>query len=538
MASSSSLASHYDVFLNFRGEDTRRSFTSHLYAALLQKDLQTFFDEDDLKRGDEIVRSLPQAIQNSTVAVLVFSKDYASSSWCLDELAEIIACHRSHGQIVIPVFYEINPSHLRRISDDVEAAFVKHEQNPDKAHKIPRWRDALITASNLCGFHSDQFRNDHMLINKIVEDILEKLNRAMACDDFEQLVGMDSRVREIKEAFLINPLKISILGIWGMGGIGKTTTAEVIYHEMSHQFRDRCILHDVRQNSEIGGIKKLHEEFISKVLGEKDSVQYTFSVDRGSFLIRRLSRTKMLILLDDVNDPMQLEPLIGTPCWFGPGSIILVTSRNKQIFRGMTECIYEIKPLNYDESLQLFSKSAFKQKYPKEDYVSLSNSIVEYARGNPLALKVLGSSLIGKKQNEWRSALNQLSKVSNKDIQNVLQISYNNLNRAEKDVFLDIACFFKSASVDVVKKVLKSCDIDADIIISVLEDKCLVSTSERDILEMHDLLQKMGKEIVLQEAKYPNQRSRLWDSEDIYEVFVRNKVRYSNFTFFIINSVL
>ncbi|KAJ8771206.1 hypothetical protein K2173_025982 [Erythroxylum novogranatense] len=321
MASSSSFTSSltsqpckYDVFLNFRGEDTRRNFISHLHATLCQKDLQTFFDDDELKRGEEITRSLPQAIQDSTVPVLVFSKNYASSSWCLDELAEIIHCHRSHGQIVIPVFYEVDPSHLRKQSDDVSAAFVKHDQNPKNAHKTRGWRDALTTAANLCGFDSKDFRNDHMLINKIVEDILEKLNQSMTWDGYENLVGMDSRIEQIKKVFTITPLEVCVLGIWGMGGVGKTTIAEVIYNMMSYQFQSCCFVRNVRQQAEVGGLMKLQEELVSKVLGEENPAKYTFSAGPRPFLKVRLGRKKMLIVLDDVDDPLQIESLIGDPC--------------------------------------------------------------------------------------------------------------------------------------------------------------------------------------------------------------------------------
>ncbi|KAJ8749012.1 hypothetical protein K2173_013455 [Erythroxylum novogranatense] len=528
-SSSSSLASHplkYDVFLNFRGEDTRRGFTSHLYVALRQKALQTFFDDDDLKRGEDIAQSLPRAIQDSTVAILVFSKDYASSRWCLEELAEIMECHRSHGQIVIPVFYEVNPSHLRKQSDDVAAAFIKHEQNPMNATKIPRWRDALTKAANLSGFDSKEFRNDDLLINKIVEAILEKLNQSMPCDDFGHLVGMDSRVKEIKKVFTIIPSETRILGIWGMGGIGKTTTAEVIYQIMSRQFQDCCFVYNVRQRAEANDINTLRKELILGVLGEKDSKKYTFNASLDLFFKRILGRKKVLIVLDDVNGSLQLESLIGDPCWFGSGSMILVTSRDKQVFEGRADFIYKVKLLNDDEALQLFNKRAFKQNYPTDDYVSLSKSIVKYAQGNPLALKVLGSALNGKNQEEWESALTQLSKVQNKDIQQVLQISYNGLTRVEKDVFLDIACFFKhveqiNVNEDILKKVYKSSGFNIDITLSVLADKCLVTSKYS--LNMHDLLQEMGKEIVRQEAKYSYQRSRLWDPQDIYEIFAGNK---------------
>ncbi|KAJ8760241.1 hypothetical protein K2173_011653 [Erythroxylum novogranatense] len=521
-SSSSSSASHplkYDVFLNFRGEDTRRGFTSHLYAAFRQKALQTFFDDDDLKRGEAIAPALPRAIQDSTVAVLVFSKDYASSSWCLDELAEIIERHRFHGQIVLPVFYEVDPSHLRKQSHNVAAAFVKHGQNPMNAQKIPQWKDALITAASLCGLDSKNFGNDDLLINKIVEDILQKLNQTMPCPDFEHLVGMDSRIKEIKEIFTINPSKTRILGIWGMGGIGKTTTAKVICQMMSRQFQDCCFLDNVRQRAEANGIDKLREELILKVLGEKDSVNYRFNASFDLFLKRRLSRMKVLIVLDDVNNPRHIEPLIGDPCWFGLGSMILITSTNRLVFEGKVDFIHKVELLNYDEALQLFSKRAFKQNYPRDDYASLSKPIVESARGNPLALRVLGSTLNGKNHEDWDITSTQLSKVKGKNILDVLQIGFNDLTREQKDIFLDIACFFKHTgqiyvTEDSLRKIYKSRTFEIDKTLSVLVDKCLIVISDYR-LDMHDLLQEMAEKIVRQEDK----RSRLWDHRDIYEIF-------------------
>ncbi|KAH9782236.1 hypothetical protein KPL71_008809 [Citrus sinensis] len=141
----------YDVFLSFRGEDTRGNFTSHLFSALSKKHIETFID-DQLIRGDEISQSLLDAIEASTISVIIFSEGYASSKWCLDELLKIIDCKNNSGQIVIPVFYRVDPSHVRKqIGSFGDSISNLEERFPEK---MQRWRNALTEAANLSGFDS------------------------------------------------------------------------------------------------------------------------------------------------------------------------------------------------------------------------------------------------------------------------------------------------------------------------------------------------------------------------------------------------
>ena len=139
----------YDVFLSFRGEDTRRNFTSHLHEALTQKKVETYIDYQ-LEKGDEISSSLIKAIEDSHVSVIIFSENYASSKWCLAELSKILECKKDHGQIVIPVFYNIDPSHVRRQTGSYEQAFAKHEGEP----MCSKWKAALTEVANLAGWDS------------------------------------------------------------------------------------------------------------------------------------------------------------------------------------------------------------------------------------------------------------------------------------------------------------------------------------------------------------------------------------------------
>ena len=141
----------YDVFLSFRGEDTRRTFTDHLYCALKQKGVFTYCDDGILMRGESWGVKLSKAIEESRIAIVILSKHYASSRWCLDELAMIVKCKEEMGQILLPVFYGVNPSDVRKQTGPFGRAFAKHEGSCDR-QKVISWRDALTKVANLSGW--------------------------------------------------------------------------------------------------------------------------------------------------------------------------------------------------------------------------------------------------------------------------------------------------------------------------------------------------------------------------------------------------
>lgn len=152
-ASSSSISPchlSYQVFLSFRGKDTRKSFTDHLFTALTNAGICTFRDDDELPRGAEIRPELESAIQHSRCSVIVFSKDYASSSWCLDELATILECKKSSDQFILPIFYDVNPSHVRKQTGSLAKAFITHQKNQTR-EKLIRWKTALTEVASLSG---------------------------------------------------------------------------------------------------------------------------------------------------------------------------------------------------------------------------------------------------------------------------------------------------------------------------------------------------------------------------------------------------
>ncbi|TQD89200.1 hypothetical protein C1H46_025245 [Malus baccata] len=526
------LREKYDVFISFRGKDTGLGFTSHLQAALLQKKIETYMDYS-LRRGEEIGSALAEAIEKSTVSVIIFSKNYASSAWCLDELVHILKCKERYGQTVVPVFYDVNPSDVRKQHGSYADAFAGLEKRFDSIDKVHKWRDALTTAANLSGFdYLNNSGTEADLIQNVVYDIWIKLIRELSCE-LKGLVGIERRIEQIESLLCIHsPDACITVGIWGMGGIGKTTIAETVFHKLSSKFEASCFLRNVRENSEqANGLDQLEKTLLKEILKEE-------GLSIGSPFVREsLSRTKVLIVLDDVSDSMQMEHLAGKCLRYGTGSRIIITSRDRRTLRQTVEedKIYEVGGLKPDDALQLFCSRAFKNNSTPRTYYKLAEKAVDHARGIPLALVLLGSSFLNcKSKEEWEDKLNKLKEFPNEDIHKVLRLSYDGLGRNEKEIFLDIACFHKGKHVDYVEKMLTIRGFFAAGGIRVLVDMSLVSfLSTKKTIEMHDVLQEMGSTIVLEQCiEDPGQRSRLFKDEDVNRVLQNNTEKYDVFISF------
>ncbi|CDP20945.1 unnamed protein product [Coffea canephora] len=275
-------------------------------------------------------------------------------------------------------------------------------------------------------------------------------------------------------------------------------------------------LEDVRKQSE--SLKNLQEEILSKILCLKDL--RISSVLEGSKMIQtRLCCKKVLIVLDDVDHLSQLDALAGMHEWFGDGSRIIITTKNKHLLvtHGVDK-MHKMEVLNEYEAIQLFSWHAFKKDYPAKDYEELSIEIVHYAGCLPLALKVLGSFLYGREMAEWRSEVERLKRIPEDEIMEKLKVSFNGLKEVEKEIFLDIACFFEGKKKDYIRRVCDSFNFCPDIHIKVLIQKSLITLSRGRIL-MHCLIQEMGWHIVRQKApEEPGKRSRLWVAKEICDV--------------------
>jgi hypothetical protein len=182
--------------------------------------------------------------------------------------------------------------------------------------------------------------------------------------------------------------------------------------------------------------------------------------------------------------------------------------------------------LDDNEALELFSQYTFHSDKPNDGFVKLTKHALRYAGGNPLALSVVGSNLYGRCEEFWKNELEKYKRIPPRNIYQILKISYDGLEENEKNIFLDIACFFKGRDAKYVTHILKSCGFFPDSGIKVLIDKSLITINIRGQLVMHDLLQDMGREIIYEESpKEPDKHSRLWYYEDVRYVLEENMVR-------------
>ena len=337
---------------------------------------------------------------------------------------------------------------------------------------------------------------------------------------------MDSCVEEMLGSYLGEGLgDVRFVGICGMGGMGKTTLAQEIYRRISSNFEVSSFIANVREETKNKGLVFLQKQLLSMILMESE-IKIHDVCDGINVIRKTLYNKKIFIVLDDVDEEEQLEALAGKHDWFGPGSRIIVTSRDSHLLkRCHVTDIYTAKGLSYHDALKLFSWKAFHKPHPEENFVNLSMVFLNYAEGLPLALKVLGSLLFDKTMDEWKGALNSLKAEFGKNIMPILQISYDGLTSTQKGLFLDIACFFKGENKDRIEDVLQSFGYCPKYNIGVLKDKSLITIDDHGILWMHDLLQDMGQEIVRRESpREPGGRSRLWIYKDVIHVLKNNTV--------------
>ncbi|XP_031090781.1 TMV resistance protein N-like [Ipomoea triloba] len=527
MASTSSSPSQstrkltYDVFLSFRSEDINKTFLDHLHDQLQLKGIYTFLDGEQLETGKCISPSLLRTIQESRFAIVIFSKSYASSTWCLDKVATIMECKEKLNQIVVPVFYDLDPSQVREQTGSFAESFAEHEVNfKDDKGKVERWRKALTEASNIAGHDLQNMHNslrcEANCIQRVIDDMLAQLYEASPILQ-ANLVGLESRVEEIGALLNLGSYDVWFIGIWGRGGIGKTTVARAVFAKFSGLFDGACFVDDIKEMHSKVGVEALQAILISQTLKER-SVDIS-NVDEGIEIIKkRLGWKKVLIVLDNVDHLDELKKLAGDRVWFGRGSRVIITTRDVGLLQshGVDEK-YELHKLVGHEAIQLFSWHAFNKEIPAKGFEELSQSVVCYASGLPLALKVLGSYLYGLEAVEWRSTLEKLEDIPDNDIVAKLKISFDGLNCRDQKIFLDIACFFKKKEEGYVIDVFKSCNLQPVTSIRKLIDRSLLLVLNGK-LEMHDLIQDMGWHIASRESP----RSRVWLVDDVDAVLSGN----------------
>ncbi|CAF1734632.1 unnamed protein product [Brassica napus] len=517
----------YDVFPSFSGEDVRINFLSHFLKELDRKLIKAFKD-NEIERSHSIAPALVTAIRTSRIAVVVFSPKYASSSWCLDELVEIVRCMEELGQLVLPIFYGLDPSHVRKQTGKFGEGFAKTCKMKTKAVKI-RWQQALTVVANLLGYHSQNFNNEAKMIEVIVNDLLGKLNYTSS-KDFEECVGIEDHIAEMSLLLDMESEEVRMIGIWGPSGIGKTTIARALFSRLSRRFQcsvfiDRRFISKIMEgyrgaNPDDYNMKlSLQRHFLSEILGTRHT-----QIDHLGAVENRLKNQKVLISIDDLDDQVVLDVLAGQAHWFGSGSRIIVVTKDRHFLRAHgIDHIYEVCLPSEERALEILCRSAFRQNSPREGFEKLAVEVTRHAGSLPLGLTVLGSTLRGRDKAYWMDILPTLQSGVDEKIEKTLRISYDGLDREEdKVIYRHIACLFNGEKIPDIKLLLEDRNLGVIVGIQNLVDKSLIHVRS-DTVEMHSLLQEIGRKIVrAQSIDEPGNREFLVDLDDICDVLGEN----------------
>ncbi|XP_031372268.1 disease resistance protein TAO1 isoform X2 [Punica granatum] len=390
---------------------------------------------------------------------------------------------------------------------------------------VQQWEDALREAGKIKGWELKD-KGYGEFARFFAREVSMKLKVKHKCVT-DYLVQRDDQVEALMKLLDIESSDVRFVGVHGMGGIGNTTLAKVVFNKLCDRFANCSFLADVQESSRQHGIERLQKQLLNNLgLGSVEIMD----VDDGIMRIREmLVQKRVLIVLDDVGHWKQIQNLTGDASWFASGSRIIVTTRDQRVLEIKQQRVYtlEVEEMKPEEALRLFSMHAFEKYPPPNDYLRLLQKAVASSGGLPLALEVTGSLLRDKRRKDWVDTIKRLERVPHPDVQDKLMISYEALDPGTKQIFLDIACFFINYDRKYPTYMWEACDFDPKMGLKVLVHMSLVKIIEekgwdgiKKKLWMHDQLRDLGRKIVADERFKDVMKcsSRLWMPEDALKV--------------------
>eukprot|EP01018_Ginkgo_biloba_P031642 Gb_03865 [translate_table: standard] len=479
--SASTLSSRgYDVFINHRGPDVKKTLASSIYHWLQPTGLRVFFDTEEFQTGEQLQQAIAEAIRTASVHIAIFSKGYAKSSWCLNELSFML----KSGAKIIPVFYDVEPSDLRRVERGVYAdAFVQYEKKYGyKPHQLEEWKNALRKVADYSGL---ELKNDQgKLLKCIVENVQRNVKR-VRLEVGNDPVGLDEAV-ECFENFLAeqNDHTIKTVGIVGLEGSGKTTLANEFYNRKSMLFERSSFLSGVREASAKNALQSLQCQLLRELVLIDRVINNT---SEGKGMLREYLRSRrVLIVIDDIDHTDQLDAL----------SVLKLSGISLQ---------YGVKALEPKHAQELLCRHAFHRPHPVNGFEDIIQRVLIKCGGLPSLVKSIGRHLCLYGNNNivnWEDELEIISEKSH----SILKGEYDALNEEEKEMFLDIACFFVGEDKNLTVRIWNGLERRVSHCLQTLMDKCLIDVDNQNRLQMHGHLQDFGREIA--NGQFPN--SRLW----------------------------
>ncbi|XP_023643371.1 uncharacterized protein LOC17875362 isoform X2 [Capsella rubella] len=485
-------------------------------------------EEKNLDLSHDFVRHLVKALENNgvnvrrgdlhfeikestTTALIIFSSRYAESSWCLNELVKIKELREEGKLSVIPIFYELEQSEVTQLKGDFGVRFW-NSWRINRDHHIVEWKEALESVANIKGFYWKE-EDCSEFITLTIKEVMEKGEIASLflstgegkSSDFQtgrgekhktylnkcHLFGIEQRLEQLERKLEFDCNETRIIGVVGMPGIGKTTLAMMLHEKWNCKFL-RCVpLLGIRKKSEEHGPLWLRKTLLEVLLEGKfpeisDKTTHESVKDK-------LLQTKVFVVLDDVSNKKQLEFLLSELDWIKKGSKIIITTSDQSLLKGFADDTFVVPLLNDKEAFQLFTYHAFDDQIcsATQNFLSLSRNFVEYARGHPQALILLGIELCGKDEAHWEHTLGIITNRYNSWLQDIF--GFDQLNEQQKYVVLDIVYFFKSEDEYFVRSLLDSGDPD--------------NTDSYRLWNYEDIINKRKK-------------IRLWDAHNVRGIFL------------------
>lgn len=331
-----------------------------------------------------------------------------------------------------------------------------------------------------------------------------------------KLFGITQRLQKLQEKLGMHGVvskETRIIGVLGMAGIGKTTIAHKLFEEGKNKFHRRMFFDDIDKTSKEEGLTELRVRLLRKLLKKTDKT-ITEETTHESVETELLD-SNVFLVLDNVSNKKQLEHLLGNRRWISQGSKVVIVTSDKSLVEDVVSDTYVVPGLNEKEGLECFCYHAFgDHKVHEGSLMKQSREFVDYARGNPLALKVLGPELRGRDKAHWESKLLQLAQSPS----NVLNVSYDGLSQQQKEAFLDVTCFFRSENHRFVTALVDSEPDKGSSEIRDLADKFLIDITGGRV-EMHNLLYTLGKKLASKQQK------RLRNHHEIIRALKKKTVR-------------
>ncbi|GLJ33262.1 hypothetical protein SUGI_0669290 [Cryptomeria japonica] len=499
----------YDVFINHRGPDVKHTLAATLYKTLTGMGLRVFLDKEELELGDFLPAEIEEAMRSASLHIAILSQNYAQSPWCLAELSFMLKT----GIPIIPIFYHVEPADVRYATGVYAEAFSRYTgKGRYTLEKIEEWKDALNNVSYNVGGIIHNEDDEGSLLKKIVRCVL-KVIKNVPFVVANHPIGLDEILTDFERTTLQSASShdnVRVVGIWGMGGSGKTTLAKHLYNQKYKIMEKSSFLLDVRDAASKSLLHNKQKKLLEDLGLHGVSIE---NIEEGKgILASRLRSVRVLIILDDVDNPDQLNALVPKKESLGWGSLIVVTTRELEVLSSWgISFIYKMKALDPSHAQQLFCWHAFLQSSPLQEFKDLVERFLNVCNGLPLSLKVFGAQLYGVSNKDyWKTLLHKISRILDKDIKDRLKISYDALDCEEKQIFLDTACFFIGMNKTSAIAIWDGSGWSGLHSWEKLLNKCLVELDDYNDIRMHDHLRDLGREIANNQSP-----SRLWSPQQI-----------------------